>query len=148
MKKWTPLAIIFIIIAIVAYAVIKRNPNQAKFPKVDIEENNSGAAPAQGITKEQVKDYSTYLQQYQEGRRIQFDEECKAIPGELTFANQGEMMLDNRSSKDRQIKVNNDSYEIAGYGYKIITLSAPTLPASILVGCDERTDSGTITLTK
>jgi hypothetical protein len=68
-------------------------------------------------------------------RRIQFDMYCQANPLNNTYKNGTNIMLDNRSGDARIITVNGVQYPVAGYGWKIITLSSKTLPATWAVDC-------------
>lgn len=68
-------------------------------------------------------------------RRIQFDMYCQANPVNNTYKNGSQIMLDNRSGDARIIVVNGVQYSLAGYGWKIITLNATTLPATWAVDC-------------
>lgn len=95
------------------------------------------AAPAKSYT-ELVKEY--------EGRRIQFDQYCQAVPKDITYKNGTSIMLDNRSGDARSIKVGNDTHSLAGYGYKIVNLSRTSLPSEILLSCGSAVNVGKILL--
>lgn len=68
-------------------------------------------------------------------RRIQFDMYCQANPVNNTYKNGSQIMLDNRSGDARIISLNGVQYNLAGYGWKIVTLNAKTLPATWAVDC-------------
>lgn len=70
-----------------------------------------------------------------EGRRIQFDMYCQANPVNNTYKNGTSVMFDNRSGDARIITVGGVQHSLAGYGWKIITLSSKTLPATLAVDC-------------
>ncbi len=78
--------------------------------------------------------YSNLVKEYGD-RRIQFDDRCQAIPLNPTYKNGTSIMLDNRSNSARTIKIGNTSYSLSGSGYKIITLSSPSLPKELNVSC-------------
>lgn len=83
--------------------------------------------PAPSSYGEAVKQYET--------RRIQFDMYCQANPVNNTYKNGTSIMLDNRSGDARIITVGGVQYRLDGYGWKIITLSSKTLPATLAVDC-------------
>jgi hypothetical protein len=78
--------------------------------------------------------YGAAVVQYAD-RRIQFDMYCQANPVNNTYKNGTSIMLDNRSGDARTIVVNGVHYALAGYGWKIITLSAKSIPATWAVDC-------------
>lgn len=78
--------------------------------------------------------YSDLVKQY-EGKRIQFDDRCQAIPLMPTYKNGTSIMLDNRSSSPRVIKIGSVSYSLVGYGYRVVTLNSPSLPQELSVSC-------------
>lgn len=78
--------------------------------------------------------YSDAVLEYA-NRRIQFDMYCQATPVNSTYKNGTSIMLDNRSGDARIIVVGGVQYRLAGYGWRIITLSVKTLPATLAVDC-------------
>ena len=82
--------------------------------------------------------------------RIQFDMYCQATPKTSVFKNGATIMLDNRSGDARTVKVNGVSYYMAGYGWRLVTLSLPVskLPASLDIDCGSAQNVGTILLQK
>lgn len=97
------------------------------------------------FTQTQIQNYSVLVNQYGE-KRVQFDERCQMSPAGVTFKNGTTLMFDNRSSSQRTIKVGNQSYYFQPYGYKILTLSSASLPASLKISCDATPDVGSILL--
>lgn len=89
--------------------------------------------------------YSDLVKEY-EGKRIQFDERCQAIPKNPTYKNGTSIMLDNRSGDARTVKVGDRTYNLQGYGYWITTLSSPSLPKELLIDCGAAMNVGTILL--
>jgi len=80
------------------------------------------------------------------GRRIQFDQYCQAIPQTLSYNNNTAVMLDNRSGEARTIKIDGKEYYLAGYGWRIVTLSSMTLPHYVKLDCGTASNVGTILL--
>ena len=94
-------------------------------------------------TAQQPQAYSEVVKQYV-GRQIQFDVNCQAIPTQTTFKNGTVIMFDNRSGDARTIKIGDVSYSFSGYGYKILTLSSPTLPKTLNLNCGSAVNVGSI----
>ncbi|MEK7506554.1 MAG: hypothetical protein AAB566_00670 [Patescibacteria group bacterium] len=78
--------------------------------------------------------YSQLVKEY-EGRRIQFDDRCQAIPKDPTYKNGTAIMLDNRSAQVRVVTVGGVQYSLAGYGYRLLSLSSPSLPKELSISC-------------
>ncbi len=83
--------------------------------------------------------YQNALELYKDNKRIQLsgDAFCQVSPNNVMYKNGTSIMIDNRSSKTRTIKVGS-TYTIEGYGFKIIKLSSATLPATLLMDCDQQ----------
>ncbi|MCX6751302.1 MAG: hypothetical protein NT161_00840 [Candidatus Nomurabacteria bacterium] len=75
--------------------------------------------------------------------RIQLDETCKAAPNNVTYKNNTNIMIDNRASVARTVKID-ANYEIAAYSFKIIKLSSATLPVTWLLDCDKSQNVATV----
>lgn len=80
------------------------------------------------------------------GTRFQFDQYCQAIPKESSVKNGSTIMLDNRSGDARTISVGGVAYNLAGYGWRIVRASAPTVPTKIYFNCGSAVNVGTINL--
>ena len=90
--------------------------------------------------------YQNALAKYKDVR-IQLNANCQADPTQMTFKNGTEIMMDNRSPKDRTVKVGS-IYNIKAWGFKIVKLSSATLPATWLVDCDKSQNVATILIQK
>lgn len=87
--------------------------------------------------------YAKALETYKD-RRIQFNDSCTATPNNITYKDNTGIMLDNRSSKSRTIKVGT-TYTVKGYGFKIITLpDTYRQNKTLLVDCDGQQNVATI----
>jgi|SRR3989344_7573471 len=95
-----------------------------------------------------VQSASTYTELVKKynGKRIQFDKYCQANPSNVTFKNGTSIMLDNRSGDARIVSVGGVKYSLAGYGYKVITLSSTSLPKELLLSCGSSGNVGKILL--
>ena len=103
--------------------------------------------PKPASAKTNPKLYTDLVTEYS-GRHIQFDIACQAIPNNVTYKNGTSVMFDNRSGDARSISVGGTIYYLAGYGYKIITLSSKTLPKTLLISCGAAVNVGQILLQK
>lgn len=70
-----------------------------------------------------------------EGRRLQFDARCQVSITKIVVKNGQTIMLDNRSGDPRTVVVGSTQYQLAGYGWRIVTMSSKTLPATVVVDC-------------
>ena len=146
-KTWI-LALIFVIAVFAALAVSMRDTEKQEVvdtPLLSGQEVESGVAPKTGGSATQTQTYTNIVKQY-EGKRIQFDIGCQANPKQVTFKTGTKVMFDNRSGDARVITVGGVQYNFSGYGYKILTLSSPTLPKTILLSCGAAVNVGTILL--
>jgi hypothetical protein len=78
--------------------------------------------------------YAEALKRY-ENARFQFDQYCQTRPANSSYKNGATVMLDNRSGDPRTVAVGGVQYNLAGYGWKIITLSSKTLPGTLYIDC-------------
>jgi hypothetical protein len=68
-------------------------------------------------------------------QRIQFDMRCQAVPVNGVYKNGSSVMFDNRSGDARIITFNGKQYNVPGYGWAIVNLSARNLPVSWPIDC-------------
>ena len=129
-KQW--LGILVLVAAAVAVWWLSMNP------KVGSTSPRPGGTTSSQAYSAAVKTYAS--------SRIQFDMYCQAIPTSLVFKNPATIMLDNRSGDARIIKVGGVSYSLAGYGWKIITVSSSTLPARLPIDCGSARNVSYVTL--
>ncbi|MBX4211785.1 MAG: hypothetical protein KW806_03300 [Candidatus Yanofskybacteria bacterium] len=96
------------------------------------------ATPRAGATKtptsQSTVSYTQALQTYG-SNRIQFDQYCQGQPSSMSLKTGSKIMLDNRSGDARTIVVDGKKYNLAGYGFQVITLSSKTLPYTVKVDC-------------
>ena len=111
----------------------------------------SGAAttsrPPAGSTGGVSLSYQDALKRYA-GVRIQFDARCQAIPNQLVIKKGTSIMLDNRSGDPRTVSVGTVRYSLAGYGFRIVTPTSATLPATLLIDCGSAQNVGQILIQK
>lgn len=73
---------------------------------------------------------------------------CQAIPAKAVFKTGTKVMFDNRSGDARTITIGGTKYYFPGYGYRIIKLGGPVLPATVNLDCGAALHVGTITVEK
>lgn len=89
--------------------------------------------------------YAEVAQQYT-GRRIQFDAYCEVMPTESTFLVGTDVLMDNRSPDDRVIKIGGEEHGLRGYGWKVVTMTATELPATLAIDCGTAKNVGKIVI--
>lgn len=89
--------------------------------------------------------YSEAVQLYKD-RRIQFAPDCQVVPVSSVMRNGTKVMFDNRAAEARQVRLDRVSHFLAGYGFKIITLSSKTLPHTVMIDCGSGRNNGKIIL--
>ncbi len=102
---------------------------------------STGTAPA-------TLSYAKALIAYKNAR-IQFDPMCQATPGNQTWKNGTNVMLDNRSGNTLALHLGTiGNISIKPWGFKIISMSGNPLPATILIDCGTRQNVATVILQK
>jgi len=80
-------------------------------------------------------------------RRIQLDSKCQAEPNQVTYKNNTNIMIDNRSAIARTVHVGN-YYPIKAFGFKVINLSLAKLPGTFYLDCGTGQNEATILIQK
>jgi hypothetical protein len=150
---WIAIIIISVIaVGIVAWSI---NKNLALAPGEDTNANKDTALEANlGMNNGKTStapslnniSYADALVKYKDAR-IQLGKMCQAIPNNVTFKNNTSIMIDNRTPVDHTIKLGT-TFSIKAWGFKIIKLSSPTLPATWMMNCDEARNVSTILIQK
>lgn len=110
-------------------------------PTEDISEGSvNKTVPAAALSYQQA------LVKYKDAR-IQLDKTCQAIPNNVTYKNGASIMLDNRSGVARTVKLGS-TFSIKAWGFKIVKLSAATVPATWLMDCDKSQNVATVLIQK
>lgn len=109
-------------------------------PKTSVATPKASAAPTNLSYGEAIKVYA--------GTRIQFNAQCQASPNSITIKNGQSIMLDNRSGDARWFKVGGTDYYIAGYGFRILSLSSKTLPQTYVIDCGSAQNVAKVTVQK
>ena len=144
-RTWILLEI-YVVTAVVGLVVLNSSTNKQKeleSLRETVKEESTGIAPIKGGTTQQLKTYNQLVKDFN-GRRIQFDARCQAIPSNVTYKNGTQVMFDNRSGDARWISVGGAEYYLSGYGYKILTLSSKTLPKTLYLNCGSAVNVGQI----
>ncbi len=112
------------------------------------EDVSAGSVHAASGSTAPVLTYDQALAQYAT-RRIQFDTNCQATPGNATFKNGVTLMLDNRSAGNRTIHMGSfGDISIKAWGFKIVNLTSSMLPNAIAMDCNGSQNVAIITLQK
>lgn len=159
-SMWMIAGIVLVVVAIIIFVVMQNKDND------DLLENESNivqeevvvedekiageldTTPDTKVTKSPVASltYEQALVKYKD-YRLQIDTQCRISPNNVTYKNKTNIMLDNRSPVSRTVKVGS-TYTIKPWGFKIITVSASTLPSTLLVDCDKSQNVATILVQK
>ena len=137
---------LLIFIIIVGYRVLHKSVDTVASPDLPVLASNLTPAKISATKKETIKaPYDEIVASYiNSGRRLQFDEKCQALPILNTFKAGTVIMVDNRSDKNRTIRIGTASYKISAYSYELVKLSAPKLPTTYLIDCDSQQNPATI----
>ena len=137
-NKKVGLIAVVIFVILVAIGVNRKYPSSPKSPNNSTEITDINEIPVitsvsdqltskpenkspKNIVVVQEHDYEKSLIQF-EDKRIQFGQNCNAIPNRSVF-NQGEkIMIDNRSSEMKGIKIGDQNILIQAYDFSIINL--------------------------
>jgi hypothetical protein len=142
------LVVLLIIIAIFWY--VKSNSTPVVAPTTEdvvTDSTEDVSAGSVNVTTGGVSlSYQQALLKYKDAR-LQLDKNCQASPDKMTFKNGAYMMVDNRSSASRTVKVGS-VFPIKAYGFKIIKLSSSALPATWYVDCGSSQNVATVTIQK
>jgi hypothetical protein len=149
---WITVGVIVVIIIILIASRGNKKPEIVN--ELPINTNNTEviqATPAKPAVKNVKNSASTIsyedaLVQYRD-YRIQLNKDCQAIPNNVTYKNGTSIMIDNRSSVERDVRVGSN-YTIPAWGFKIINLTSSTLPATWLVDCGAQQNVATILIQK
>lgn len=79
--------------------------------------------------------YTEAFMKYNNGRLIQFAENCQSHPNRMVIATGSELMLDNRSENKEVISLGDAKYTLDPYGFKIIKLNPDQIPTTYLIDC-------------
>lgn len=80
--------------------------------------------------------YSDAVNLYKD-RRIQFNENCVALPTYATFKKGTTIMLDNRSGAAKSVMLDSTRYSIAPYDFALVTVTTSSpLPHTMLIDCN------------
>ncbi len=143
--------VVVVLLVLAVYFFIKKDkmmPEEGNTtPTATTTDTTVGYSPeAPGYTPAQAIAYADALKKYAD-KRLQITPTCQVTPNKVTYKNGTTIMIDNRSDKAKSIKVGS-TFSVPAYGFKIVTLSSATLPATYLIDCDKQQNAGTIILQK
>jgi len=152
---WIGLGVVLVIVVgIIIWSMSNANPAVAPTVEEDtttpltepIPQEDKSTSGVNNSPTASTLSYANALIKYKDAR-IQLDNNCQATPHNLTFKNGTNIMIDNRASVARIVKVGS-IFTIKGYGFKIVKLSSATLPATWLVDCGKSQNVATILIQK
>lgn len=121
-------------------------PTETPSNKVSPSVKASSSPKTTASAPSDTRSYTDLVKAY-EGKRIQFDALCQAVPSYVTFKTGTTIMLDNRSGDARYVKIGQDEHYLGSYGYKIITLvSTSSAPTNVDISCGSAVNVGRILL--
>ncbi|HBP27443.1 MAG: hypothetical protein UR25_C0005G0042 [Candidatus Nomurabacteria bacterium GW2011_GWE1_32_28] len=152
------IGVVIVVVLILLVVLNMQTSNETITPNTDDETALESDLTAEDITKisEDTSEgsinvgasvstisYADALIKYAD-KRIQFDTACQTFPNTVTYKDNTGIMLDNRSSISRTIKVGTN-YTVKPWSFKIVVLPNIYLQSkTILVDCDKSQNVATI----
>lgn len=125
---------VVVIVALVAYGLWTMKREAPATSNTPVSNSNSQPisinTPAEGGTLS----YAEAIAEYG-GARIQLDANCQASPSSMTFKNNVYIMIDNRAGVERKVSLGAVSAAVPAYGFKIVLVSSPSVPAKLYLNC-------------
>jgi len=123
------------------------NPSSSSSPTPSqVKSYKSSKKPTAPEPSSMSTDYTALIQQYSD-KKVQFNEFCHGIPGQLVVKKGQQILLDNRSADTKTIRLDSQTYVLSGYGYKVVVVSTSNpLPYSLGIDCrsaNGSTENGT-----
>ncbi|TSC76013.1 MAG: hypothetical protein G01um101431_1031 [Parcubacteria group bacterium Gr01-1014_31] len=80
--------------------------------------------------------------------RIQLNSKCQAQPPKMTVKTGTSILLDNRAPTPKTATLDGTVYKLAAYDFRIIRMTAATLPHTAILHCDPLKNVAQITIQK
>lgn len=150
-----PIVVLIIVLVLVAFGFwsLYKNPptsitNTNQIPvAVNSEGNPIGPNPNVGIPNvAPLISYADALVKYKDAR-IQLDNNCQANPNNVTFKNNTNIMIDNRSNMARTVRAGS-VFSIKAYDFKIVKLTSASPSTTWYMDCDKSQNVATILIQK
>lgn len=119
------------------FSYLNGSPSASATPLV----KKKNATAAKSVTTPAIptanSEYGALVNQYSAaGTLLAFDDICRIAPGRIVIKTGTKVMLDNRSSIAKTIRLDNDSFALPAYNYRVILISpAKTLPYDLGIDC-------------
>ena len=149
MKKGNAVLELIVVLALVIFALWSMKNSSTTVVVSDTpgivstEDTSTGSV---NVVAPKILSYEQALVRFKDSR-IQLDKNCQAYPNVVTYKNNTDIMIDNRSPLARTIKIGS-VYNVKAYGFKIIRLSSLTLPVTFLMDCGTSENVATILIQK
>ena len=88
--------------------------------------------------------YANEFVKYKDGRLVQFTSECQVSRPSMVIVSGSSIMLDNRSNAEQVITLGDKKYTLPAYDFEILTLTAPVVPTTYFVSCNDRKNVATL----
>jgi hypothetical protein len=125
--------------------VLPTNTNNTKEPTTPPVSNIKTNPEREGLSVGSgAGTYANLMIKYK-GRMIQFNKECAVITNKQGFKQGTDILLDNRDNTPVKIVIGSRTFNLPGYGYKVIDL--PTI-GSFQLDCNKRLNVVTVTVQK
>jgi hypothetical protein len=150
---WMTFGVIVLIVVAVWAVMMSRKPEEQEIvvntppqEALSTEDIGPGSVNSSTGTAPVVLSYAQALVKYKNAR-IQLDDMCQASPNNVTYKNNTNIMIDNRSAVSRTLKIGGP-VSVKAWGFKIVKISSAKLPATWLVDCDGSQNVATILIQK
>lgn len=87
--------------------------------------------------------YIKAIQAY-EGRRIQFDQNCRVSPPLMVLKNPADVMFDNNSDTNKNFFLDGQPFSLASSSYRVLHLKVANVPSTVVVDCGTDKNVGKI----
>jgi len=150
MKNKFIIAVVAVIVLLIVVYVVSGNikkssaPSPSSAPTANESVSPSPTVrPTSSATPSAVLNYQDAVKKYA-GTRIQFDMYCQASPNQITIKKGSAIMIDNRSGDARTFAVGTVNFTLPGYGFRIMTPTSKTLPATQFIACGSAQNVGRV----
>lgn len=137
----SPLVFLIVVLVLIFWGFSSSPPSSLPSNNSDQEINTLDERPRAFVPT--VMRYEQALQIYQNSR-VQLNQNCRAIPGNVTFKNNTDIMIDNRASYPRIIRLGPSVFTLKAYDFTVVKITSATLPVTWFLSCDQSINVATI----
>lgn len=154
MSKNTKMALGAIVIVIIGALIVRyggKKPALVAPEPIPVVEQPAAAklrprrvSPEAVVPPADTRSYAELISAYQ-NRMVQFGSACQVRVSDQVYKVGSEILLDNRNDMPLTIKIGSESYNLGGYGHKVVTLGAE---GKFMIDCGANQNVATITVQK